>query len=98
MARKPLMINIVQIETAELGVNSFATTFATNWPCHARDAARGSAPPIPYAARRGLGDARSGRESRLTDQTGKLSLAWPLTACARDAFLLRRADAFSLRR
>ena len=61
-------------------------------------AARGSAPPIPYAARHGKEVARSGRESRLTDQTGKLSLAWPLNACARDAFLLRPADAFSLRR
>jgi hypothetical protein len=45
-------------------------------------------------------DARSGRgESRLTDQTARLSLPWSLTAgAARDAFLLRLADAFSLRR
>jgi hypothetical protein len=43
-----------------------------------RDGARcawapgGSAPPIPSEARRGLGGAaRSGRESRLADRTGK---------------------------
>jgi hypothetical protein len=59
---------------------------------------RQPSPPIPYAARHGQEVARSGRESRLTDQTGKLSLAWPLNACARDAFLLRLTDAFSLRR
>src|SRR5271163_1775367 len=47
---------------------------------HARGAARGSAPPIPYAARRSLGDNRSGRESRPTDRTGKLSLAARRTA------------------
>jgi hypothetical protein len=35
-------------------------------------AARGSAPPIPCAARRARGYARSGRESRLIDRTAKL--------------------------
>ena len=42
-----------------------------------RRAARGSggfAPPILYFARRGFGGARSGRESRLTDRTGKQAL------------------------
>ena len=39
-----------------------------------RVAPGGSAPPIPYVARRGLGVARSGRESRLADRTGKLDL------------------------
>jgi hypothetical protein len=34
----------------------------------------GSAPPISFVARRGLGAARSGRESRLADRTGKLDL------------------------
>src|ERR1700738_605668 len=34
----------------------------------------GSAPPISCVARRGLGAARSGRESRLADRTGKLDL------------------------
>ena len=48
-------------------------------PCsHAKGALRvapgGSAPPILYVARRGFGGARSGRESRLTDRTGKPSL------------------------
>ena len=42
--------------------------------CHrARDAAQGSAPPIPYAARRGQSDARSGQQSWQADRTGKLS-------------------------
>jgi hypothetical protein len=40
----------------------------------ARAAARGSAPPIPYAPRRARRDARSGRESRLINRSGKLSL------------------------
>jgi len=39
-----------------------------------RVAPSGSAPPIPCVARRGLGAARSGRESRLADRTGKLDL------------------------
>jgi hypothetical protein len=38
-----------------------------------RVAPGGSAPPIPYAPRRGCGAARSGRESRLVDRTRKLS-------------------------
>jgi DNA replication protein DnaC len=44
---------------------------------HARGAARGSAPPIPYAARRGRAMPRSGRESGFFDRTGKLSLGDP---------------------
>jgi hypothetical protein len=36
-------------------------------------AAGGSAPPIPSAARRGVGGVRSGRESRLADRTEKLA-------------------------
>src|SRR4051812_39582079 len=46
-------------------------------PRHARarqHAARGSAPLISCVARRGLGAARSGRDSRLADRTGKLDL------------------------
>jgi hypothetical protein len=39
-----------------------------------RVAAGGSAPPISCVALRGLGAARSGRESRLTDRTGKQDL------------------------
>ena len=39
-----------------------------------RVAPGGSAPPISFVARRGLGAARSGRESRLADRTGKLDL------------------------
>ena len=39
-----------------------------------RVAPGGSAPPISFVARRGLGTARSGRESRLADRTGKLDL------------------------
>src|SRR3954447_25395619 len=39
-----------------------------------RVAPGGSAPPISFVALRGLGAARSGRESRLTDRTGKLDL------------------------
>src|SRR5262249_61588315 len=61
---------------------------------HARAAARGSAPPIPDAARRARGDARSGRESRLTDRTGKLGLAatdlgGPYLDLTLDVFFLR---------
>jgi hypothetical protein len=37
-------------------------------------AAGGSAPPISSAVLRGLGVARSGRESRLANRTGKLDL------------------------
>ena len=37
-------------------------------------AAGGSAPPISSVVLRGLGVARSGRESRLADRTGKLDL------------------------
>ena len=40
-----------------------------------RVAAGGSAPPFPSVARRGLGGARSGRESRRADRTGKLAFA-----------------------
>ena len=40
-----------------------------------RVAPGGSAPPFPSVARRGLGGARSGRESRLADRTGKLAFA-----------------------
>src|SRR4029077_11254771 len=36
----------------------------------------GSAPPIPSVARRGSGGARSGRESRLADRTGKRVLRY----------------------
>ena len=36
-------------------------------------AAGGSAPLFPFVARRGSGSARSGRESRLADRTGKQS-------------------------
>src|SRR3954470_13121667 len=36
-----------------------------------RVAPGGSAPPIPCVARRGVGVARSGRESRCADRTGK---------------------------
>lgn len=36
-----------------------------------RVAPGGSAPLFPFAARRGSGGARSGRESRLADRTGK---------------------------
>jgi len=39
----------------------------------ARGAARGFAPPIPYAARRGLVMPGRDGESRLIDRTGKLS-------------------------
>src|SRR5208283_5121793 len=39
-----------------------------------RVAAGGSAPPISFVAPRGLGTARSGRESRLADRTGKQDL------------------------
>src|ERR1700728_2316896 len=39
-----------------------------------RVAAGGSAPPISCVALRGLGAARSGRESRLADRTGKQDL------------------------
>jgi hypothetical protein len=39
-----------------------------------RVAAGGSAPPISFVALRGLGAARSGRESRFADRTGKLDL------------------------
>jgi hypothetical protein len=39
-----------------------------------RVAAGGSAPPVSFVARRGLGTARSGRESRLSDRTGKQDL------------------------
>ena len=39
-----------------------------------RVAPGGSAPPISFVARRGLGAARSGRESRLADRTGKPNL------------------------
>src|SRR5215472_14115574 len=37
-----------------------------------RVAPGGSAPPLSFVARRGLATARSGRESRLADRTGKL--------------------------
>jgi hypothetical protein len=40
-------------------------------PRRLRVAPGGSAPPIPCVARRGHGGARSGRESRLFDRTGK---------------------------
>jgi hypothetical protein len=40
-------------------------------PRRLRVAPGGSAPPIPCVARRGHGGARSGRESRLSDRTGK---------------------------
>src|SRR5215471_15204543 len=39
-----------------------------------RVAPGGSAPPISFVARRVLGAARSGRESRLAGRTGKLDL------------------------
>ena len=39
-----------------------------------RVAPGGSAPPISFVARRALGTARSGRESRLADRTGKPDL------------------------
>jgi hypothetical protein len=39
-----------------------------------RVAAGGSAPPISFVALRGLGAARSGRESRFAIRTGKLDL------------------------
>ena len=41
-----------------------------------RVAPGGSAPPIPSVARRGSGGARSGRESRLSDRTGKRVLRY----------------------
>ena len=41
-----------------------------------RVAPGGSAPPFPSVARRGLGGARSGRESRLADRTGKRDLRY----------------------
>jgi hypothetical protein len=41
-----------------------------------RVAPGGSAPPIPSVARRGSGGARSGRESRLADRTGKRVLRY----------------------
>src|ERR1700733_4344378 len=41
-----------------------------------RVAPGGSAPPIPCVARRGVGIARSGRESRFADRTGKLHLRY----------------------
>jgi hypothetical protein len=55
----------------------------------------GSAPPISCVARRGLGVARSGRESRLADRTGKLNLC-----CCRpdDSVALRTERASSRRR
>ena len=57
-----------------------------------RVAAGGSAPPISFVARRGLGTARSGRESRLSDRTGKQDLR-----CRRlddsVAFRIKRDDA-----
>src|SRR6202451_1722712 len=42
--------------------------------CALRVAAGGSAPPISCVALRGLGAARSGRESRFADRTGKQDL------------------------
>src|ERR1700709_2591329 len=39
-----------------------------------RVAAGDCAPPLSFVALRGLGAARSGRESRLADRTGKLDL------------------------
>lgn len=42
---------------------------------HARGAARGSAPPIPYAARHGQEVARSGRESRLIGSNWKAAFS-----------------------
>jgi hypothetical protein len=45
-------------------------------PGRLRVAPGGSAPPIPYVARRGPCDARSGQESRLDDQTEKLVLRY----------------------
>ena len=57
-----------------------------------RVAACGSAPPISFVARRGLGTAMSGRESRLSDRTGKQDLR-----CRRlddsVAFRIKRDDA-----
>ena len=43
-----------------------------------RVAPGGSAPLFPSAARRGFGGARSGRESRLADRTGKRVLRGPI--------------------
>ena len=43
-----------------------------------RVAPGGSAPLFPSAARRGFGGARSGRESRLADRTGKRALRDPI--------------------
>ena len=40
-------------------------------PGRLRVAPGGSAPPIPYVARRGPCNARSGQESRLVDETEK---------------------------
>jgi hypothetical protein len=42
-----------------------------------RVAPGGSAPLFPFAARRGFGGARSGRESRLADRTGKRDFRRP---------------------
>ena len=41
-----------------------------------RVAPGGSAPPFPFVARRGSGCARSGRESRFADRTGKRVLRY----------------------
>ena len=65
---------------------------------HARDAARGSAPPNPLRCAPRPTVPRSGRESRLNQSNWKAEFAVVLLAPARDAFLLRPADASSLRR
>ena len=49
-----------------------------------RVTAGGSAPPISCVVRRGLGAARSGRESRLADRTGKCESR----CCPRGALLI----------
>src|SRR5215813_753474 len=66
---------------------------------HARAAARGSAPPIPYAARRAR--VMPGRDGKAGSLIELESGGWlPLTTfhLSRNVFLLRPADAISLRR
>jgi hypothetical protein len=57
------------------------------------------APLLPSPTLRAVAWMMPGRDGK-ADSLIKLEswLAWPLTACARDAFLLRLAEAFSLRR
>jgi hypothetical protein len=56
-----------------------------------------SSPPISFMALRGLGVARSGRESRLADQNGKLDLGCRRPAASRSGLRVTTATVVQLR-